>query len=148
MQRGKHGNHARGSAHGRWKGGKTIMHGYLWVTSPGHPRATKDNYVKNATLVLESRLGRFLVEGELAHHLDRNRLNDEPENLELKTTQAHNVISREQRGYVSPQELVCCICGSQFTRPKKSRTNTERCTCSVRCRNTLIARTRWKNRRV
>ncbi len=62
--------------------------GYVWIYNPSHPRAYH-NYVKRATVHLEKKLGRYLEEGEFAHHGDGNRLNDHPDNLELSNLHEH-----------------------------------------------------------
>lgn len=49
---------------------------------PNHSRAMKNGYVKRADLVLEKKLNRPLRKGEIAHHIDENKENDSPQNLE------------------------------------------------------------------
>jgi len=63
--------------------------GYVYVKMPDHPRKNKANYVKRATLVLESLLGRYLVADEIAHHVDGNKMNDNQDNLVLMTKSRH-----------------------------------------------------------
>jgi HNH endonuclease len=51
---------------------------------PGHPRAhPKSPYVFEHILVMESILGRYLVEGESIHHRNGVRDDNRGENLEL-----------------------------------------------------------------
>lgn len=72
-----------GSDNPGWKGGLTkSSRGYWYVRFPTHPRALKSGYVKRADLVLEKKLGRPLQEGEITHHIDGNKENDSPDNLE------------------------------------------------------------------
>jgi hypothetical protein len=49
----------------------------------------KNGYVKRADIVLEKKIGRRLRKGEIAHHIDQNKENDSPRNLELKSNLAH-----------------------------------------------------------
>jgi hypothetical protein len=58
-----------------------VSQGYFWIWKPGHARAN-GGYVKRAVLNLEKKLGRYLKDGEFPHHIDGNRMNDNPENLE------------------------------------------------------------------
>ena len=50
-----------------------------------HPRAGSNGYVFEHVLVVEERLGRFLVPGETVHHLNGVRDDNRDENLELWT---------------------------------------------------------------
>jgi len=54
------------------------------IRKTDHPRAKANNgYVFEHILVMESSLGRFLVEGETVHHLNGQRDDNRLENLEL-----------------------------------------------------------------
>lgn len=54
---------------------------YLRSYCPDHPRANNNGCVYTHILVAEEKLGRFLVNGECVHHVDRNRFNNSPDNL-------------------------------------------------------------------
>lgn len=62
--------------------------GYTAVLMPEHPRAQKSGYVYEHILVLEKTLGRSILPGETAHHIDGNRSNNDPGNLMLFKTPA------------------------------------------------------------
>src|SRR6266487_6724278 len=89
MPKGVHNNHRALSQHGRWKGGVRIDRGYVFIREPKHPRAVSNGYVKLAVLVLEAKLGRALLPDEEPHHIDENKLNDAPDNLEALTHVEH-----------------------------------------------------------
>jgi hypothetical protein len=72
-----------------------IFLGYVWIYRPDDPRAYQ-SYVKRATIHLENKLGRKLLPGEFAHHLDLNRLNDEPNNLDPTYRPEHMNLHREE----------------------------------------------------
>lgn len=71
-----------GAEHPDWTGGRVKVKGYWYVYSPGHPFARKGvPYVLEHRLVMEAKLRRYLLPGEVVHHIDANRENNIPENL-------------------------------------------------------------------
>ena len=71
--------------------------GYFFIKKWGHHRANYNGYVKIADLVLEEKLGRKLKKNEIAHHIDRNKQNDNPENLELMNKTQHDKMHTIER---------------------------------------------------
>lgn len=67
-----------------------IISGYEYIYSPEHPNAMKSGYIGKHRLVLESKLGRYLMDGEIAHHVNENKLDNRPENIELMTFSKHS----------------------------------------------------------
>jgi hypothetical protein len=74
-----------GTQNPKWRGGKTISKGYVYIYVPDHPFATHHGYVPEHRLAMEEKLGRFLLPEESIHHIDRNTMNNVPENLALFT---------------------------------------------------------------
>jgi len=71
-----------GAEHPDWKGGRVRVKGYWYIYSPGHPFAKKGvPYVLESHLVMENKLGRYLLSGEVVHHIDGSTDNNAPENL-------------------------------------------------------------------
>jgi hypothetical protein len=74
----------------RWKGGRPIFGGYAHRYMPDHPKATESRpYVQEHRLVMEKQLGRYLESYEIVHHKDGDRLNNDPDNLVVKTRGKH-----------------------------------------------------------
>lgn len=75
----------RSPEHNRaWKGGRIIdVDGYVLVRVKDHPSADSRGYVREHRLIVERLLGRHLSPEEIVHHLDGDRANNDPANLEL-----------------------------------------------------------------
>lgn len=58
--------------------------GYIRIKIPsGHPNPNTGRWIHIHRLVMEKKLGRFLDPKEVVHHIDENKQNNVPENLEL-----------------------------------------------------------------
>lgn len=86
-----------------WKGGKTVTtQGYVQIYSQDHPYRTSAGYVMEHRLIMEKKIGRYLVPNiEDVHHKngipDDNRL----ENLVMISHRHHSKITNNQRKKVS-----------------------------------------------
>jgi len=53
-------------------------------------------YVKRARLVLEQKLGRYLLDGHETHHINGIKDDDRPENLLELSTSAHRALTNKE----------------------------------------------------
>ena len=86
-----------------------------------HHLADVRGYAYEHRLVAESKLGRRLIDGEQIHHIDGDKLNNNPDNIEPVATMADHRLKHRKRdtGRRLPREinqkiLCACGCGSKF----------------------------------
>jgi hypothetical protein len=96
----------RGPLHGAWKGGvfrdaSGYVREWIPVDDPLRVMADASGYVLQHRLVMARHLGRPLRQSETVHHINSDRQNNRPENLQLRQ-------GRHGKGIV----LACADCGS------------------------------------
>lgn len=107
-----------------WRGGRSIAsNGYVLLrVGVGHHLADVRGYAYEHRVVAESKIGRRLMPGELVHHIDGNKQNNAPENLEVCTGNAEHFLHHRKRGDLqlpgeaNPLVACACGCGEQFPR--------------------------------
>lgn len=100
-----------------WKIEKKIKKGdYDYALVRNHPGATKRGYVLMHRVVMENHLGRLLKRGEIVHHIDHNKHNNDISNLELMSKSIHSALHGYEhcRWYAW---FICPWCKSTFHRP-------------------------------
>lgn len=80
-----------GDKSGKWKGGVIRYGRYIYVKKSGHPRTTKEGYVSEHILVIESVLGRYLYPGEVVHHINGDTTDNRPSNLRVFSTGSDHI---------------------------------------------------------
>jgi hypothetical protein len=77
----------RGKGNPAWKGGRKFdSKGYVRIYHPDHPRCDNKGCVAEHRLVMEKKLGRFLLTDETVHHRNGIRGDNNLRNLELWTS--------------------------------------------------------------
>ncbi|GAJ17164.1 unnamed protein product, partial [marine sediment metagenome] len=89
-------SHNWGKQSPNWKGGQYLeKRGYVRVFAPTHPRCYSNGYIRRATLVLEAKLGRFLLPNCVAHHINGIKDDDRPDNLKELLCKKHQGLPEE-----------------------------------------------------
>lgn len=71
--------------------------GYEQTFCPEHPRANCDGFVFTHILVIEKSINRYLEDGEIVHHIDCNKLNNDISNLYLTDRAEHARIHHSKK---------------------------------------------------
>lgn len=66
-----------------YNGGRYLCNGYYAIFSPDHPNCTGSGIILEHRLVMEKKIGRYLKKTEVVHHKDEDRINNDPDNLQL-----------------------------------------------------------------
>lgn len=107
-----------------------IMGQYKAAYAPDHPRRLENNCIYEHVLVAEEKLGRYLKDGEVVHHRDLNKYNNDPYNIivfcsKSEHTKFHKygcdesiLIQLEDGSYKCDPNIVkgsnvCPICGNK-----------------------------------
>jgi hypothetical protein len=113
-----------------WRGGKTVTpNGYVLVKQPTHPHADVRGYVYEHRLVAESKLGRYLLPTEQVHHIDGNKSNNDPRNLEVTSSIEHrrkHAKRDDLRPISGENPISVCACGCGEELPKYDDKNRPR----------------------
>ncbi len=84
------GKSQKGENNPAYNGGKYICNGYYVIFKPEHPNRDVKNMILEHRFVMELKIGRYLNKGEVVHHIDKNTLNNHPDNLMLFKNQSEH----------------------------------------------------------
>lgn len=75
----------KGKTHSQWNGGRSKhgQSGYWTVYAPEHPRKKSNNRVFEHILIAEKKYNKQITKATPIHHIDFDRLNNDPKNLYL-----------------------------------------------------------------
>lgn len=79
------------------KGHTKYRNGYVYIYYPKHPKSMKDGYVAEHHLVIEENIGRYLKDNEVVHHINKNKIDNKIENLQLMTRSEHTKLHHLER---------------------------------------------------
>ncbi len=105
-------------------------------TIPKHPKANSKGLYPLHRVRMENKLGRLLKEGEDVHHVDEDKKNNAPSNLEVKTKSEHG---KEHNKPLPLVKCVCPVCDKKFKitgyalRLRKGRNKSGKIFCSRKC---------------
>lgn len=107
---------------------KALNNGYLCFYDKEHPLATEacQYRIFLHRHIASIKLGRWLSTEEHVHHIDGNKLNNNPDNLEILTCSEH---AKRHRG--ETPNVKCEVCGTEFKASGKVNRY-----CSYSCSNT------------
>lgn len=98
-----------------------MLNGYKTVWMPSHPRVIgKSGMVYEHILKAEEKLGRSLRPEEVVHHIDKNRLNNNLDNLLVFATKADHTSFHQGKAYYLDEDgiartnhqNICPVCGN------------------------------------
>lgn len=113
-----------GPSNPNWRGGRSVAsNGYVLVrVGKGHHLADVRGYAYEHRLVAEQKLGRRLLPGEIPHHIDGNKQNNDPSNIEVLPSHHHHRHEHSRRkdtrapGEDNPTIECACGCGKTLSK--------------------------------
>lgn len=121
----------------RWEDGFVDASGYFVVYRPDHPNASGSGRARRYHVVYWLRTGLGIPAGMVIHHEDRNRLNDQFENLRILTRSEHRLEHAPEQSTATTKP--CPRCGKAMFFQWGSLVDRKKF-CSPECETPTIAR--------
>ena len=112
-----------GEKSGLWKGGKSVAsNGYMLIrVGLKHHLSDVRGYAYEHRIIAEEKLHRRLKRGEIVHHIDGNKLNNNPVNLDILSSRSHHRFEHRKVSSIlrkpgeGNRKIPCaCGCGKRF----------------------------------
>lgn len=91
-------NRPTGAENPSWKGGIIYANGRRCVYFPDHPRAHANGYVYEHVLIAGETEGRIIEPFEVVHHIDGDKTNNDPSNLQVLSGHAEHLALHRAQG--------------------------------------------------
>ena len=104
-----------------WNGGKSKKLGYIWIRKTNHPNVNATGYVLEHHLVMEQHLGRYLVKGEVVHHINGIKDDNRIENLKLMTDSKHKKLHTKGKNNPNWKGGICFYDKKKYQREWKRK---------------------------
>lgn len=107
----------KGEQNNMWKGGRSIAsNGYVLIrVELSHPLCDIRGYAYEHRLVASEKIGRLIKSSEHVHHINGDKTDNRPENLEVLTIAEHRLLHRKKDSSLQlpneNNESIECSCG-------------------------------------
>lgn len=108
---------------------------YKLIYIPDHPDAMSNGCVLEHRLIAEEKLGRRLSKNEIVHHIDEDKSNNHPDNLEVLTSRSEHAKLHKP----AKPKIECKIC--------KTKTS-NKAYCSPKCYRIGSRKTEWPTKEI
>ncbi len=103
--------------------------GYIYFCDVTHPLSTTNGKVALHRHIASVKVGRWLSTGEHVHHIDENKQNNDPSNLEILSKSEHYKLHHELVGHNLTIDVYCKCCGNLFKQLESTQQY-----CSLSCK--------------
>lgn len=92
--------------------------GYLYFYDKDHPLSMPNGTVYLHRHVASLKIGHWLSSEEHVHHIDGNKENNDPQNLDVLTNSEHSLIEWINKNGIPKEKMFCNVCGEETSGEK------------------------------